>query len=75
MYSRLQNNFLHYDSMGTSNRNAACIAAKKVEPYLKGTDSLNSGFVKEFEPLVKWTSDFSYPLFHTEIILSTLLTE
>ena len=56
MYSRLQNNFLHYDSMGTSNRNAACIAAKKVEPYLKGTDSFNRGFVKEL--FVKWMSDF-----------------
>ena len=59
MYSRLQNNFLHYDSMGTSNRNAACIAAKKVEPYLKGIDSFNRDFVKEFEPLVKWTGVFS----------------
>ena len=47
--------------MGTSNRNAACIAAKKVEPYLKGTNSLNRGFVEEFEPLVKWTSGFSNP--------------
>ena len=31
------------------------------------------GFAKDFEPLVKWTSDFSNPLVHTEIYSSTIM--
>ena len=33
----------------------------------------NRGFVKDFDQLVKWTSDFWNPLVHTEIHLSTIL--
>ena len=32
----------------------------------------NRGFVKEFDPLISWTSDFCNLLVHTEINSSTL---
>ena len=34
-----------------------------------------SGFVKEFETLLKWTDDFWNPVFNTEINSSTLVKE
>ena len=39
----------------------------------KPHDDINRGFAKDFDPLVKWTSDFWNPLVHTEIHSSTIL--